>query len=622
MAAHPRAHRVPAALCALFLAAPAARIASAQEAQHFGGAYSQLDPRRQQLVDDWVKRFTRTTGQTLEAGPFYDEILSLSTKTTFDAVTHALMTTPLTDAAGARISDALALVDHVDAVRGEVRGAASDRQFRMYVRLTPDARGTLDRSREFKRGIDNSVYHKGYPINYRARGGAPSLQISIALDGRRADVDVDYRSASFPVAVFNGHLSAANSDVRAGNNADRHAARWSGFQNWWRSFFGVRLERAPDEQAPPSPLALPTTPRAGEENIDVMVNDFLRAWLVEGDVVAAMGYVSQRAYACLAQDAADPSEFDRGMAPYQLMVNLKAAHEVVGTRDSLDGLTVGVRLAAPALKVVRQPQHAQFVVYSVPDDVAATFDCERRLSPAGARKPARAYGNYFGAMFTIRGHQDHRVALLWAREEGYWKIVSWLTGTDEAAMPVPVVAPTSRVVRIKADPSFTEAARTFLESWLIRKDYDAAFRVLSPASYACYDLERSPEAPAATSPEDAGRRVRQAIERVGTWVGTARTLDDVLVAPEPLHPSIRVMDHPYSRTFSLMAVPNALGDAIECDARARGVNVPEPLPLEYGNAFGMMLRFRTGAGDAPVLRLLWRKQESGWRITGYGVEAP
>jgi hypothetical protein len=50
--------------------------------------------------------------------------------------------------------------------------------------------------------------------------------------------------------------------------------------------------------------------------------------------------------------------------------------------------------------------------------------------------------------------------------------------------------------------------------------------------------------------------------------------------------------------------------------------VPEPLPLEYGNAFGMMLRFRTGAGDASVLRLLWRKQESGWRITGYGVEVP
>ena len=48
-----------------------------------------------------------------------------------------------------------------------------------------------------------------------------------------------------------------------------------------------------------------------------MMNDFLQAWLVEGDVVAAMGYISERAYACLAQDADDPSAFDRGMAPFQ-----------------------------------------------------------------------------------------------------------------------------------------------------------------------------------------------------------------------------------------------------------------------------------------------------------------
>ena len=123
---------------------------------------------------------------------------------------------------------------------------AGDRQFRIYVRLTPNAREMLERSREFKRGIDNAVYHKGYPLNYREQRGTPSIQVSIALDGRLADVDVDYRSSSFPVMLFNGHLSASNSDVRAGDNAERHAARWSGFQNWWRSFFGVGLERAPD----------------------------------------------------------------------------------------------------------------------------------------------------------------------------------------------------------------------------------------------------------------------------------------------------------------------------------------------------------------------------------------
>ena len=67
---------------------------------------------------------------------------------------------------------------------------------------------------------------KGYPLNYREQSGAPSIQVSIALDGRQADIDVDYRSSTFPVMLFNGHLSASNSDVRAGDNAERHAAQW------------------------------------------------------------------------------------------------------------------------------------------------------------------------------------------------------------------------------------------------------------------------------------------------------------------------------------------------------------------------------------------------------------
>ncbi len=101
----------------------------------------------------------------------------------------------------------------------------------MYVLLKDGTIDQLNRSREFKREGDNTVYHHGYPVNYRQQGGAPSIQISIALDGRRADIDVDYRSSSFPVALFNGHLTASNSDVRAGNNYDRHTVRWIGFQN-------------------------------------------------------------------------------------------------------------------------------------------------------------------------------------------------------------------------------------------------------------------------------------------------------------------------------------------------------------------------------------------------------
>ena len=92
-----------------------------QQPLQFGGAYAGLGERRQRLVDDWLGRLKSTTGQKLEPGPFYDEILAVSSKTTFDAVTHALMTTPLTDAAGAKLAglpDALALIEQVESISG------------------------------------------------------------------------------------------------------------------------------------------------------------------------------------------------------------------------------------------------------------------------------------------------------------------------------------------------------------------------------------------------------------------------------------------------------------------------------------------------------------------------
>src|SRR5262245_442023 len=79
----------------------------AQGQPQIGGAYAGREARRQAVGQNWVERFNKTTGQKVEPGPFYDDILSLSTKTTFDAVTHALMTTVLTDTSGAALGDAL-----------------------------------------------------------------------------------------------------------------------------------------------------------------------------------------------------------------------------------------------------------------------------------------------------------------------------------------------------------------------------------------------------------------------------------------------------------------------------------------------------------------------------------
>ena len=588
----------------------------------FGGAYASLDARRQTLVTNWVQRFNQTTRSSFAPEAFYDQEVSLSAKTTFEAVTHALMTTALTDATGRSVGDALTLVERVESVRGQVPGAPSDRQFRVFVRLTASAIDTLDASREFLRRVDNGVYHKGYPMNYRGQGGTPSIQFSVALDRRQADVDVDYRSSSFPLSMFNGHLSSANSDVRAGTNFDRHVNRWTGFRNWWRSFFGIGVSDGTRDATAEKSVPFPVEPRAGDKTVDVMTGDFLTAWLVEGNTREAMGYVSERSYACLALDQDDPTTLDRGMAPFLLASGLQAARDALGAHASLDGLTVGVRLTRPGLRVVTQPRHAQFVVYEVPDDIAANFDCESRVSLAPAKRAGRTYGRYYGSTFYIQGPRGAvPMVLLWARDRGFWRIVSWHTEPDarDAPAPAPASAPPPPM---RADPTLAAAARDFLENWLIRKDINRAFDYLAPPAYACYDLLRGPGQPPSASPEDAARLIRQGMTRVAQDAGSPARLDVVIAAVAPVHPMVRLLSHPLAGAFALTSVPDGIVRAADCGTRASGAKFDGVAGAQSGNAFGMNLRFRTSDGDAPVLRILWVKDGSRWRITAYDVEIP
>ncbi len=206
-----------------------------------GAKYSDLAPEQKALVDDWFRRFSEVVRKPLTAEEGYNN-LPVSTKTTFGAVTHALIHTTLTDQNGAVLGpSAITVIERVDTVAGKIEDAGSDQQFRLYVVLKPNALEILARSKEFARSGDNVTFHKGYPICYRSRNGVPSLQVSATKDGKRGDIDVDYRSNKFPASLVNGHLTAANSDVRAGDNDVRHNQTWSGLSNWWRGFLGLPL---------------------------------------------------------------------------------------------------------------------------------------------------------------------------------------------------------------------------------------------------------------------------------------------------------------------------------------------------------------------------------------------
>ena len=157
----------------------------------------------------------------------------------------------MTDANGKSLGTALDLVVGIERVAGQYYGRQGDEQFRVYCQLKPGAREILEKSREFKFTEENIVYHVGYPYSYRQEGKVPNMQFSISEDGLRADIDVDYRSSKVPAAMWNGHLTSANSDVRAGDNYKRHNDRWAGLVNWWSAILGKMPEEseASEEQA-------------------------------------------------------------------------------------------------------------------------------------------------------------------------------------------------------------------------------------------------------------------------------------------------------------------------------------------------------------------------------------
>ena len=114
-----------------------------------GSTYASLRPQPKRLVDDWFRRLSAVVQKPVDPAEGY-ESLPLSTRTTFNAVTHALLMTRLTDPSGESLSDsAMDLVDRVDTVAGQILGSRSDQQFRLYVQLTPRALELLTRSKEF-----------------------------------------------------------------------------------------------------------------------------------------------------------------------------------------------------------------------------------------------------------------------------------------------------------------------------------------------------------------------------------------------------------------------------------------------------------------------------------------
>ncbi|MCI0348848.1 MAG: hypothetical protein L0Z53_05425, partial [Acidobacteriales bacterium] len=607
----------------------AAQVAT-DELPPIGKDYSDLRPEQKRLIDDWFQRFSQVIKKKVPPDEGYNH-LPLSAKTTFGAVTHALMRTPLTDKQGTPLGDsAIAVIDKIDDVAGKVSDAPGDKQFRIYVQLKPEAMALLSKSQEFKREGDNTVYHHGYPVCYRGYGGAPSIQVSISRDGRIADIDVDYRSSKFPAALFNGHLSAANSDVRAGDNDERHNRRWEGLGNWWRTLLGFPfIEGKSSEKEEESLIA--REPRVRKDAQSAMY-DFLKSWLVEQKPEVSMGYFSRRAFSCV--EAERGMSLDPGMAKIKLLMGLHDLNRRLGKFTDLSQATVGVHLHGPRGKVIKQPHQEQFVLYDVREDLAERFKCENKLNPDNiSPKASRSqdFGKYVGAVFKLKAGDQlgETVATLWAKENKRWKLISYDVEPefDAARIPHTAAAPPAEspsLAYVEADPELVRAASDFAADWLVRKRVDEAFNYMAPASYACVNLYRSEDVPEAMTPAAQAKLTRSGMQKVATKLGDMKTLREAIVAPPISHPELKLVKHANAQAFALISIPDYMAAAADCARRAPGQDLvfDESAGRGYGNAYAMGFKVAASEGDPAALWLVWMKQGGAWRIVSFAVLAP
>lgn len=592
------------------LCGPSASGQLRQDPSGSGANFEKLRPAQKKLVVDWMAEYRKITGRQLDVSTY--DTLPLSTRTTFDAVTHALLSTKLTGPNGAPLGTALDLIELVEGVHGQVPEARGDHQYRLYVKLKPDALSRLYRSREFRRTGDNTIYHLGYPINFRQQGGAPSIQFSVTRTGRRADIDVDYRSSHGPQALVNGHLTAANSDVRAGGNPVKHASRWNGFEDWWRDLLGLFKSTPAESTTLAMDTTVPTEPKIKDSApVEEAVADFYQTWLVEGRPEVAMSYLSIRSYACLAEFQTGES-IDSGLAGLRIVQHLRQGLAAYGKSSTLAEVIEAAPSHAPGGRPVSRVQNSRFTLEQVPDDVALGMDCRVRLRTNLAEelpKASHSYGDAYVATVRLLKEKGPATFLtqVWVKEEGYWKIVSWHLENPHRAAEVPILtaresAPPSRDQRPAPSGALPAVAEKFHRLWLVERDYDRAAEFFSPSAARCEDVH------------NAGSE-KAFLASIGGLLPRRTQISELIATVEHGHQQMLEVAHPEARAFLLARVSDDLAAMSECRARAPSHKASSQASSFRNNRFQTIFRLKDSQRAAGSVQLQWALEKTGWVVT-------
>ncbi len=597
------------------------------ETLELGKSYAALRPEQKRLVDEFVRRYNATTGSKLVPEQAYDNA-RLSVRTTFDAVTHALLNAKMTDAQGKSLGQAIDLVDAVDEVMGEESGVGGDRQFRLYVYLKPNTVGILSQSQEFFRDKDNSVYHKGFPICYRLKNGPPSIQFSISRDNKLADIDVDYRSSGFPKGLVNGHLTASNSDVRAGNNLDRHDGRWSGLNGWWRNVFG-QFEAggtSPKENATERIGQIPLNPGVkADQGVDKSAHDFLQSWVVAKEPNKSVAYFSRRSYPCLeAMPQNSRQSVSQGMVRLRTLMAMQKFSDSIGTVNSVADILEPADTWSQALKPAKNAYASEFRLVALPADMAADEEC---VAPPNDGSSKASKEKYFATAFRGKtGDSRNKVmSLLWAKEGDYWKIIAIRIedSSNAGVVPTNAAAQTEPAVEeprtIAGDPGAVKDITQFYQTWIVKRNVTQASSFASQRSYEC--LPAPSEEQKKLTPIT---RIQSGLEQPLARISSGANLSEMMSSVQPVNDLLRPVQQGNSNAFAMMAVPDQKANSFLCQHRHLPEASPElnPADAKYGTYYLTASRLNYGDEQSPALLLLWAKEQAGWKVIAWAVELP
>jgi hypothetical protein len=315
-----------------------------------------------------------------------------------------------------------------------------------------------------------------------------------------------------------------------------------------------------------------------------------------------------------------------GLVRFRAMIAMDNFNATIGNVTSVTDVFAAAENWFPELKAVKNDYPTEFRLVGVPQDMAHDEECGPPQVERGG-KQAKAKDKFFATVFRVKqGNRPGNVTmLLWTQEHKYWKIVAIRSEDSNDAGISPkkaaVVPPVTEAEpeQIAGDPEAVREITSFYQSWVGKRDGVEAARYASERLYAC--LEASTEGEKAMKPAE---RIRKALEAPLPRIPSEPNLSDMMSSAQSVNELVRPVEHPNSRTFAIMAVPDQMADSFFCRRQHLREKTPllKPNDAKYGRYFLSDSQLNFGDEASPTFLLLWTKENDRWKIIAWSLEVP